>query len=75
MTGNAEGPSGSWDYGTVAYDAATGAQLWARLYDGLGQDDDPYDLAVSPDGSRVFVTGLTTVAEARYNWATVAYEA
>jgi lipocalin len=41
---------------TVAYDASTGTRLWASRYDS-GGDNYPSDLAVSPDGSQVFVTG------------------
>jgi sugar lactone lactonase YvrE len=41
---------------TVAYDAATGNRLWASPYRSGGQNY-PNDLAVSPDGSKVFVTG------------------
>jgi outer membrane protein assembly factor BamB len=43
---------------TFAYDAATGATIWARGYDGLGNGSDlASDLAVSPDGASVYVTG------------------
>jgi outer membrane protein assembly factor BamB len=47
------------DIVTVAYDSGTGAQLWAaRLDDGPGESiDTAHDVAVSPDGARVYVTG------------------
>ncbi len=56
----------SWDNGTqsadiatVAYDGATGKQLWVARHAGReGVSDFGYDVVVSPDGSRVSVTGL-----------------
>jgi DNA-binding beta-propeller fold protein YncE len=67
---------GQIDFGTIAYDAATGAKIWAARYDGGGSDDTAFSLALSPDGTRVFVTGqgedsLTTLLR----FATVAYDA
>ena len=54
---------------TLAYSAATGAQLWlARHNDMLLAA-----VAVSPGGSRVYVTGLT--GPFHYDYATVAYRA
>jgi DNA-binding beta-propeller fold protein YncE len=71
-----------WDYATVAYDAATGAQLWASRYDGPVDDTDgPVAIAISPDGATVFVTGEsvgvsgTATSANRYDYATVAYNA
>ena len=61
------------DYATIAYDTSTGAEIWSAVYDS-GTDYEAGDsataLAVSPDGTRVFVTGSTT-----YDYATVAYDA
>ena len=72
----------NWDYATVAYDAATGAQRWASRYDGpVDGTDGPAAVAVSPDGRTVFVTGesVGVLASAtsgdRYDYATVAYNA
>jgi DNA-binding beta-propeller fold protein YncE len=49
---------------TVAYSAATGAQLWAKAHR-VASYGAPYAITVSPDGARVYVTGaggLVTVA-------------
>jgi outer membrane protein assembly factor BamB len=64
--------SGSYDYGTVAYHASTGARLWKRRYDG-GSLDVATDLGVSPDGSKVFVTGYSLGSASGLDYATVAY--
>jgi WD40 repeat protein len=68
------------DYATVAYDATTGGELWKARYSGPGHhDDDPFDLAVSSDGSTVFASGWTTARgtqfDVDYDYATVAYDA
>jgi WD40 repeat protein len=64
------------DYGTVAYDASTGTQLWQRLYDGPGGWDQALALAVSPDGTKVVVTGQSYAAGTEYeDFATVTYDA
>jgi hypothetical protein len=50
-------------------------QLWSALYDGPGHGDDlALDAAVSPDGSRVFVTGYSQ-GFGGLDWATFAYDA
>ena len=52
VTGGSDGSGAIDDYATVAYDAATGAELWAARYAGPG---DGYDTGiavdVSPDGA------------------------
>jgi PQQ-like domain len=53
---SAQGTRGN-DYATIAYDAATGAQLWTRLYDGAGDWDVATGVALGPHGASVFVTG------------------
>jgi hypothetical protein len=65
------------DYTTLALDAATGQRLWGRRYNGPGASYDfPLGVAVSPDGSRVFVTGWSEgIGTGYWDWATVAYDA
>jgi DNA-binding beta-propeller fold protein YncE len=76
VTGSS-GCLGLEDYATVAYDATTGTELWARRYDGPTHDpDEAFALALSPDGTKVFVTGRSfgDIGEGR-DFATVAYSA
>jgi DNA-binding beta-propeller fold protein YncE len=62
VTGSADG-----GFGTVAYNAATGRQLWASHYHGY----EAQSVAVSPDGTTVYVTGGSATAD----YATIAYNA
>jgi len=62
----------SLDYGTVSINAGTGAVGWVRYHDRGGNDDAANAVAISRDGTRVYVTGL----EISGQWAaTIAYDA
>jgi outer membrane protein assembly factor BamB len=68
------GQSGEFDaadYGTLAYDATTGATLWRRL-DGTTDDDGATSLGVSPDGTAVYVTGWIR-RDVNSDYGTIAY--
>src|SRR5438552_1268307 len=72
--GRSIGSLGSYDYAIAAYEASTGTVRWIKRYDGPGGGSDvPYALAVSPDGTTVFVTGASTASNGYYNYGTVAY--
>lgn len=65
----------AYQYVTVAYSAATGAQVWVASYSGAGDDVNiARSVAVSPDGASVYVTGQVQGATSE-NYATVAYNA
>ncbi len=73
VTGTSQGgpAATAGDYATVAYNAATGTQLWASRFAGQGTTEDTAAaIAVSPNSSRVYVTGTSGL-----QYATVAYAA
>lgn len=75
--GGSPGEGGThYDYTTIAYEAASGAQVWIAHYNGPGNSQDSgWSLAVSPDGSRVFVAGMSHMGAPNWDFATVAYDA
>ena len=72
VTGSSPGAGSSDDYATLAYGAGDGAQVWAARYNGpLNGADYAFSLAVSPNGSRVFVTGTIDQSS---DYGTIAYD-
>lgn len=66
VTGHVQSQAVTAQYGTVAYNATTGARLWRRRYAGQGATS----IAVSPDRTKVYVTG-----ESHFHFGTLAYNA
>ena len=77
VTGNSKGSNNvNDDYATVAYNSATGEQLWASRYDGPGGGVDiPFAIGISPDGGTVYVTGESVGADGGFDYATIAHNA
>ena len=76
VTGDSRGATSGHDYATVAYNTATGAQLWTRRYNGpANRDDSAASVAVTPGGGKVLVTGYSQSAATGADYATVAYNA
>jgi WD40 repeat protein len=74
--GSVRGRDGGSDFGTVAYDAASGARIWSRRHAGRPRSHDYANaLTVSPDGSTVFVTGESSSGSSTGAYVTVAYRA
>ncbi|MFU8854841.1 S8 family serine peptidase [Micromonospora sp. SL1-18] len=71
----ASGVANDSDYATIAYRATTGEELWVARYSGpvTGGSDLAQDLQVSPDSSKVFVTGYSA-GKNRDDAATIAYD-
>jgi hypothetical protein len=64
------------DIETIAYSAATGRERWKTRFDGLTHNDDQANsMAVSPGGSKIYVTGFTDRSKRLRNFVTLAYSA
>jgi sugar lactone lactonase YvrE len=76
VTGLSGTDTGQSHITTVAYHAATGTRRWVARYFGLGVSG-PTSVAISPDGSRLFVAGFTVPPGSALptRFAVVAYNA
>jgi len=70
VTGRSWGGASGLDYATVAYDSATGAELWVARY--VGFVNQAVAIAVDEIGN-VYVTGWSIVSTGRYDYVTIKY--
>jgi hypothetical protein len=76
VAGFSKGVGTKNDYLIIAYNAATGARIWGKRYDGPAHlNDYPHGLALSASGLTVYVTGESPGSNGLLQWATVAYSA
>ena len=76
VTGSSAGVDQLDDIATVAYDASTGATRWVKRYNGPGDAADVANaVAVSPNGSKVFISGGSTGSTGFRDFVTIAYDA
>ncbi|SNT49158.1 PQQ-like domain-containing protein [Asanoa hainanensis] len=75
VTGNTEGDGTRFDLTTIAYDQSSGRRLWTQRYDGKAHyDDTSWGIAVTPDGSKVVITGTSADSDAGTDYVTIAYD-
>lgn len=73
VTGNVDGTN--MDYATIAYDVATGEELWVSVHNGTANGlDIAWDVTVTEDGTRAVVTGESTDTATRSDYFTIAYD-
>ena len=81
VTGVSTSTAGAQDFQTIAYAANTGLQLWEARYDGPAHGSDSpagssalgNALALSRDGTRLFVTGYSSDVNGKKEYLTIAY--
>ncbi|MCW2929175.1 MAG: repeat containing protein [Actinomycetia bacterium] len=75
VTGDIDHADAATEYATFAYNAVTGAQLWVKIYypdPNLESDSRANAVAVSPDGTKVYIAGFSVGGEYA---TTIAYNA
>jgi hypothetical protein len=76
VTGGQSSLNAGADYLTLAYDTLNGSQLWVSSFNGPANGDDSAEgVAVNPNGSRVYVIGLSESVSGGFDIETIAYDA
>lgn len=76
VTGRSHGAATNADYGTIAYDALTGMELWEARYAGIADGFSTAEaITIDPKGQKLFVTGFSVNDDGVFDYATVAYDA
>jgi hypothetical protein len=74
VTGASDGDATGSDAATIAYEAASGSERWSARYDGgVNGNDGASALAIAPDGSIVFVVGVSANESGILELTTIAY--
>src|SRR5258707_13391325 len=76
VTGRSQRRTSSYDYATVDYNAATGAQRWVSRYNGpVNGNEFANAVIVSPGGQTIYVTGGSAGKAPRTYFAPLAHNA
>jgi uncharacterized delta-60 repeat protein len=74
VTGASKGSGSNYDYATIKYDAS-GLQLWAKRYNGPGNNIDQANAMVLDPYGFCYVTGSSKGNGTNYDYATIRYDA
>jgi uncharacterized delta-60 repeat protein len=72
VTGRSDNPGGKDDYATIKYNN-DGVEQWVSRYNGPDSQTDQVSAIAVDDSGNVFVTGSSTNAQYKWNYATVKY--
>ncbi len=74
VTGLSDGSGTGWDWATVAFDGADGAQLWEKRFDGPTSQSDEPSCVIANDAGEVFVTGYGYGQDSNKDMFTIFYK-
>ncbi len=73
-SGLSDGTGTGWDWATVAYDGATGTQIWEKRFDGpTSQSDEPNHI-IATSNREIFVTGYGYGQDTNKDMITICYQ-